>query len=249
MIILGNCIQELGKLEAGIADLIIADPPYGNVLNNSWDRWNPDDYLTFSRQWLAECKRVLKDTGSLYVWTSIGPKSLSSWVCLVEAMRELYVFKDMIVWAKQRGRGNMRGWLYTREEIFWLVKDAKSYVWNKSDQYSTHQYDPSWVKRLGREANPYKRATNVWTDIDEVTIEQAKLSGGRGKRTMLHPAQKPLAAIKRLILAHTQPGDLVLDPFGGSGTTALAAKLTGRNHITIERDSTYVDIIRERLKE
>lgn len=249
MIIHGDCVKELSQLDANIADLIIADPPYGNVLRDSWDRWTPEAYTDFSVAWLWACRRVLKDSGSLYVWTSVGPKSIDSWYSLVTVMRQNFIVKDMIVWAKQRGRGNIRGWLYTREEVFWLVKDPKYYVWNKEHQYSTHQYDPAWVKRLKREDNPYKRATNVWTDIDEVTIEQAKTSGSRGKRTMLHPAQKPVAAMKRIILAHTQSGGLVIDPFGGSGTVALAAKLTGRNCITIEQDSTYVNIIRNRLKD
>jgi DNA modification methylase len=146
----------------------------------------------------------------------------------------------MIVWSKQRGRGNRQGWLFTREEILWATKTDK-YLWNK--QFSKHKYDPLWVKRLKREANPYKRATNVWTDIDEPTIEMAK-QGNKGERKTRHPCQKPLEALKRIILAHTNDGDTVLDPFGGSGSTLIACRELNRKCIIIEKDVDYYNTIR-----
>lgn len=248
-IIHGDCIEHLSKLDAKIASLIVADPPYGMVLNESWDKCGIEAYRDFSKKWLTQCCRVLKDDGSLYVWGSLGTRSAKHWLSMASVLSDVFILKDMVVWSKQRGRGNIRGWLSTREEMLWAIKDEKNYIWNKEFQYSTHKYDESWIKRLGKEDHPYKRATNVWTDIDEVTIEQAKRTGGKGKRITLHPAQKPVVAIERLILAHTIGGDLVIDPFGGSGTTAIAAKRTGRSYIVIEKDENYVSVIQQRLKD
>lgn len=248
-VIHGCCLEVLSGLDAKIASLVVADPPYGMILKESWDKCDVKEYTVFTERWLKECHRVLKDDGSLYVWASIGTRSVKYWLSLASLLSDIFVLKDMVVWSKQRGRGNIRGWLSTREEILWAVKDEKNYIWNKDAQYSTHKYDESWIKRLGKESNPYKRATNIWTDIDEVTIEQAKLTGGKGKRISLHPAQKPVTAINRLILAHTRKDDLVIDPFGGSGTTAISAKMLGRQFIIIEKDEEYVATTNARLME
>lgn len=225
-------------------DLIIADPPYGGILKNEWDQIV--DYPHFTNKWLDTVKPWIKSTGSLYVWCSIGPKS-TSLLDIATKLKSDYIFQDMIVWSKQRGRGNRQGWLFTREECLWATIEEKGYKWNKA--YSTHKYEECWIKRLKREANPYKRATNVWTDIDEPTIEMVKKSGSKGNRKVWHPAQKPLEAIKRIILAHTDEGDLVIDPFAGSGTTALACHELGRKCIIIEKDPNYISIIHNRLNE
>lgn len=218
-------------------DLIIADPPYGGIVNEDWDKI--DDYQSFSEEWLKSCRRVLKPTGSIYVWCSIGEKS-SSLLDIALILKRDWVFRDMIVWAKQRGRGNRRGWLFTREEILWATK-TQEYVWNREHQFSSDKYHPAWIKRLKREDQPYKRATNVWKDIEEPTIKQARESGGRGSRKSLHINQKPAAALKRIILAHTQPGDIVLDPFAGSGETGIVARELGRDFILVEKNREIYD--------
>lgn len=239
-----DCFSFLPTVEPDSIDLIVADPPYGGILKEDWDEIS--NYYTYSKLWLQECKRILKDTGSIYIWCSIGPKS-SSLLDIASILKEDFIFQDMIVWMKQRGRGNRKGWLFTREEILWATK-TKEYIWNKEYQYNTIKYDPSWIKRLGKENNPYKRATNVWIDIEEVSIEQARLSGGKGKREILHPAQKPIKALERIIMAHTNRGDLVLDPFMGSGTTGVVCNTTGRNFIGIERDTSYFNLAKNRIK-
>lgn len=238
-----NCLDFLPTLESSSVDLIIADPPYGNILNISWDKI--DNYYDFSQLWLNECQRILKPTGSIYVWCSIGRKS-SSLLDIAIILKTQFIFQDMIVWSKQRGRGARKGWLFTREELLWATK-TEDYTWNKENQYSTIKYHESWVKRLNKENNPFKRATNVWTDIEEVSIEMARLSGGKGKRKFFHPTQKPLKALERIILAHTKETDLVLDPFMGSGSTGVACKNLGRNFIGIEIDKEYFDVAKERI--
>ncbi len=251
MLICGDCRDELRNIESESVDLVVADPPYGNVTKEHWDKI--DNYYEFSQQWLAECHRILKPTGSIYVWCSIGPKS-SSLLDIAKILKETFVFQDMIVWGKQRGRGNRKGWLFTREEILWATK-SKDYVWNAKYQYSTEKYEESWLKRFrkeaeknGKEFRPYKRATNVWKDISEVTIENVKESGTKGSRQVYHPNQKPFRAIERIILAHTKPGDFIVDPFGGSGTTAIVCKYHERNCTIIEREVDLCEIIRTRLE-
>jgi len=133
-----DCTEELKNHEDNKFDLIIADPPYGNLINEQWDKF--ENYYNFSESWLKECYRVLKETGSIYVWCSIGPKS-SSLLDIAKILKENWIFQDMIVWNKQRGRGNKRGWLFTREEILWATKHPKNYIWNKKFQYSTHKYE------------------------------------------------------------------------------------------------------------
>jgi DNA modification methylase len=236
--------EALSSVKENTFDLIIADPPYGNLLDEQWDKIK--DYPKFTHEWMSECHRVLKDTGSIYVWCSIGRKS-TSLVDIYHEIKSNWILQDMIVWSKQRGRGNRAGWLFTREEILWATK-TNDYFWNRKEQYSTATYDPAWAKRLGKEDFPYKRATNVWTDIDEPTIEMVKNSGGRGSRQTLHPAQKPEAAIRRLVLAHTEPGYKVLDAFSGSGTTALVCKTLGLDCMAIESDEKYIEIINGRLE-
>lgn len=242
-----DCLDYLPTLPSNSIDLIIADPPYGNVVKENWDKTGLESYKKFTEGWLLRCHRVLKETGSIYVWQSLGDITAKYWLSLLDILSDQFCFKNMIIWVKQRARGNIKGWMFTREEILWATKDPKNYIWNKEHQYSSEKYHESWIKRLGKENNPYKRATNVWTDIEEVTIEQARLSGGRGSRKILHPTQKPLKAYERIVLSHTQPGDIVLDPFGGSGTTAVVCENLNRQYIVIEKDKTYYDIMVERL--
>lgn len=244
MLIFGDCNTALLLIEPESVDLIIADPPYGNLVNKDWDKI--DDYPAFSQKWLDSCRRVLKPAGSIYVWCSIGEKS-SSLIDIAAILKNDWHFRDMIVWAKQRGRGNRRGWLFTREEILWATK-GKEYVWNREHQYSGEKYHESWIKRLGKEENPYKRATNVWKDIEEPTIAAARASGGRGKRDVLHINQKPAKALERIILAHTAPDDLVLDPFAGSGETGIVAAALNRKFIMVEKDRETYDKMCDRFK-
>jgi site-specific DNA-methyltransferase (adenine-specific) len=242
-VVCADVITYLPTIEESSVSLIIADPPYGSIVNETWDKVK--DYAEFTEKWLIPCQRVLKDTGSICVWCSLGEKS-SSLLDVAAVLKEYFIFRDMVVWAKQRGRGNRRGWLFTREEILWATKTS-DYVWNKDSQYSTLKYDEGWIKRLKKESNPFKRATNVWTDIEEVSIEMARLSGGRGVRKSLHPTQKPEKAIERLVKAYTSEGDLVLDLFSGSGTTSAVCKRLNRRFVAVEQDESYCNIIKERL--
>lgn len=225
-------------------DLLLTDPPYGDsVVNHAWDKIT--NYSEFTESWFPIVP--LKGTSQALVFCSMGRKS-DSLIVLAEHMKRQMMFQDMIVWQKQRGRGNRRGYLFVREEILWATV-SNNYVWNVDAQYSTQKYHESWIKRLGKQGNPYKRMTNVFTDIEEVTIEAARTSGSRGNRKTLHPTQKPVSILQRFLKSHTLSGGTVVDPFAGSGTTGVACKLEGRKAVLIEISEEYCEKAADRLRQ
>jgi len=234
-----DCVQGLNLIEDNSVDLIIIDPPY-IVTKEQWDKKD-----VVSPQLSKELFRVLKSTGNFYCWGGIGEKSqtIINWFLIFKNTG--WYFKDWITWKKQRGMGMRKGWLYTREEVLWFVKDNKKFIWNTECQYSTEKYDDAWIKRLKKE---YKRLTNVWTDIKEETL--SGLTGIKDiiKKDKNHFTPKPEKAIERIILAHTTKNDIVLDCFLGSGTTAYCAKKLNRNYIGIDNNKYYCEIAEERLE-
>lgn len=216
-------------------DLIILDPPYLTT-NEKWDKEEIID-SDFSK----ELFRVGKNSSSLYAWCGIGEKS-QSLIRWFPIFKELWHFKDLITWKKQRGIGMRKGWLYTREELLWFVKDNSQFVWNKENQYSNVKREKSnygYILSNGKSADSYikseyKRFTNVWDDISETSFNTSK----NGKINV-HFTPKPEKAIERIILAHTKEGDLIFDPFLGSGTTITVCKRLNRRLIGIELDENY----------
>jgi len=191
-------------------------------------------------EFIIECFRILKDTGSLYCWCGIGEKSQS----LIEFFLlfhnvNLFTFKDLITWKKNRGIGMRKGWLYTREEILWYVKDNKQYTWNKNNQYSTEKRAYNIVKKGGIKVNKsdFKRITNIWTDINEVGYGDNPHNYREKRIKINHSTPKPIEVIKRLILLHTKENDVVADFFLGSGVTIDACKELNRQCIGCELDA------------
>ena len=153
---------------------------------------------------------------------------------------EQFHFKDLVTWKKKRGIGMRKGWLYTREEIMWFVKDNKKFIWNKDQQYSE---EPNQFKKGfgGHKCkSEFKRITNVWTDVPEILTR-------RGKKTN-HATPKPNKALERIIKCHTNPGDTVLDPFSGSGSALFAAKNLGRDYIGFELNEEIYEETKENLE-
>jgi len=234
-LIKGTWQEELPKLGNDSVDLIIIDPPY-LVTKEKWDKEE-----VVNSELSQQLFRIAKTSCSLYIWCGIGEKS-QSLIRWFPIFSEDWYFKDLITWKKQRGIGMRKGWLYTREECMWFVKDNSKFVWNKENQYSEEKYDPAWVKRLGKE---YKRISNVWSDINEFTLSGATGIKNIKKKLGTHFTPKPLKAIKRIILAHTKEGDTVLDCFLGSGTTMQACNELNRNCIGIEKEQEYYDYCKQ----
>ena len=235
VIINGDNIREMSKLPPESIDLIFADPPYfmqtTGILrrvegtefqgcNDDWDKFpSLDDYVDFSRQWLSQCKRLLKPSGSLWV---IG--SMQCIYTLGSVMQSLgFWFINDIIWHKTNPTPNFKGTRLnnSHETLLWAVKD-------KSSRF-TFNY------KTAKHLNDGKQLGSVWRFPVCSGSERLKDSQGR----KLHNTQKPQALLERVIAISSKPGDLVLDPFGGTMTTGAAAKKLGRKYIMIERDKDY----------
>ena len=242
-IIIGDCLEELAKLPAASVDLIFADPPYnlqleGDLLrpNNTrvdgvdddWDKFSDfAEYDRFSRAWLGECRRVLKRDGAIWL---IG--SYHNIFRLGAALQDLgFWIQNDIVWRKSNPMPNFRGRRFTNahETLIWAGRDQKSRV--------TFNYEAMKV------GNDDLQMRSDWLFPICSGPERLKDEGGR----KAHPTQKPEALLHRILLATTNAGDVVLDPFFGTGTTGAVARRLGRRWIGIERDPDYARAATERI--
>ena len=242
-IIEGDCIEALASLPTGSADLVFADPPYnlqlgGELLrpnntrvdgvNHDWDKF--DDFATydrFSRAWLKECRRVLKPDGAIWV---IG--SYHNIFRLGAALQDLgFWLMNDVVWLKTNPMPNFKGTRFTNAH--------ETLIWASRSQASRPTFNYDSLKAF----NDDLQMRSDWLIPICSGPERLRDDGGR----KAHPTQKPEALLRRVIMATTKPGDLVLDPFFGTGTTGAAAKSLGRRYLGIERDSDYVAAAQERL--
>jgi modification methylase len=242
-VLVGDCIQELRKLPSESVDLVFADPPYNLQLasellrpNNTrvdgvdddWDKFSSfTAYDNFCRAWLTECRRILKPDGALWV---IG--SYHNVFRLGAALQDLgFWIQNDIIWRKVNPMPNFRGKRFTNahETLIWAGRDQKSRV--------TFNYES--LKAL----NDDIQMRSDWLYPICAGPERLKDDGGR----KAHPTQKPEALLGRVLLATTNVGDIVLDPFFGTGTTGAVAQRLGRRWIGIERDEDYARAARERI--
>ena len=244
-ILAGDCIDVMRGIPDASVDAIFADSPYNlqlgsktlyrpedqtaaRAVRDSWDSFESSaEYDEFTRKWIAECKRVLKPDGSF--WT-IG--SYHNIFRIGAIMQDLgfWILND-IIWVKTNPMPNFRGTRFTNahETLIWATP-------RKTGKY-TFNYET--MKKL----NGGKQMRSNW-DIN-ICLGEERIKDENGKS--LHTTQKPLDLLRRIILASTKPGDIILDPFIGSGTTAAAALELGRNFIGIDRDESYVSAARERV--
>ena len=239
----GECIAELRKLPRSSVDLVFADPPYNLQLDrtllrpndsvvdgvdDAWDKFASfADYDRFCREWLAECRRVLKPDGAIWV---IG--SYHNVFRLGTALQDLgFWMQNDIIWRKVNPMPNFRGKRFTNahETLIWAGRDRKSKV--------TFNYDG--LKAGGDDV----QMRSDW--LFPICSGPERLKDDDGRKA--HPTQKPESLLHRIIVATTKPGDVVLDPFFGTGTTGAVAKRLGRRWIGIERDPDYVRAATDRI--
>jgi modification methylase len=244
-IITGDCLAVMAAQPAASVDLVFADPPYNLQLsgdlhrpNNSrvdgveadWDKF-PDfaAYDHFTRSWLGECRRLLKPSGALWV---IGTYHNIFRIGAVLQDLGFWVLND-IVWRKTNPMPNFRGRRFTNahETLLWCATSREA-------RY-TFNYDS--MKAL----NDDLQMRSDW--LIPLCGGPERLRDGDGKKA--HPTQKPEALLHRVLLASTRPGDIVLDPFFGTGTTGAVAKRLGRRFVGIERDPAYAVVARRRIAE
>jgi modification methylase len=242
-ILVGDCLTELKRIPSGSVDLVFADPPYNLQLSGSltrpdqskvdavddhWDQFeNFEAYDRFTKGWLAECRRILKPTGALWV---IGSYHNIFRVGSILQDLGFWILND-VVWRKTNPMPNFRGRRFTNahETLIWAARDA-------STKYTFH-YEAMKV------FNDDLQMRSDWTLSLCTGAERLKNADG----DKLHPTQKPEALLHRVLLSTTNPGDVVLDPFFGTGTTGAAAKQLGRIFIGIEREEQYAEAALARI--
>ena len=245
LVIEGDCIARMNALPEGCADLIFADPPYNlqlrgdlhrpdqskvDAVDDHWDQFDSfADYDRFTKEWLTAARRVLKDTGSIWV---IG--SYHNIFRVGATLQDLgfWILND-VIWRKSNPMPNFRGKRFTNahETMLWATKHPK--------QQYTFNYEA--MKALNDEL----QMRSDWTL--PICAGHERLKGADGQKA--HSTQKPESLLHRVIVSSTKPGDVILDPFFGSGTTGAVAKRLGRHFIGIEREKTYADIARARIAE
>ncbi len=243
-IIAGDCIEVMAALPGASVDMVFADPPYNLQLagelqrpDNSrvdgveeeWDRFADfASYDRFSEAWLRAARRLLKPEGTLWV---IG--SYHNIFRVGARLQDLgYWILNDVVWRKTNPMPNFRGRRFTNAH--------ETMIWCARDREARYRFNYEAMKSLNDEL----QMRSDW--LLPICNGGERLKDADGRKA--HPTQKPEALLHRVILASTQPGDLVLDPFFGTGTTGVVAKRLGRRYIGIERDRRYIALAEKRLK-
>ena len=232
-LITGNAITKLKLLNDDSVDLIIADPPYnlGKDYIDTNDKLPFKEYMQFTREWLNESIRVLKDGGTIYVF--MGMRLISYLFQLLDNDDRMN-FLSWITWHYTQGVGKKKGWSSRHDDILMFTK-GKNYTFNLDAIRIPQKYYRSINNMRG--ANP----GNVW--------EFSHIHYSQKNRASQHPTQKPEGVIERMVLASSNVGDTVLDPFSGSGTTMRVVQQLDRNGIGIEIEPKYIEETKKRLAE
>ena len=242
--ICGNAFDVLEKLPARKFDLLFADPPYNLTKNFGAEKFrqtSAEDYEAWLDSWLAKAVRLLKLTASIYIcgdWRSAS--------AIQRTGTKYFRLQNRITWEREKGRGANKNWKSASEDIWFFTA---------SDDYF---FDAEAVKIKRRVLAPYREngapkdwetneegnfrstsASNLWTDL---TVPFWSMP-----ENTTHPTQKPEKLLAKIILASTRENDFILDPFAGSGTTAVVAKKLNRNYTSIEADENYCLLAEKRL--
>lgn len=248
----GDCIAVMAKWNAGCMDAIYADPPYNashknlNLPNNKtggafykvnekWDLFGSDDYAKFTNAWVEQAARLLKPSGSLFIACSMHNIA----EVIFAAKKAMLKQNNIIVWHKTNAMPSIakRTFTYTTEYTCWFVKGS-GWTFNYHD---IKKYNPKRTK----DNNPKQMP-----DFIELPIVQGKERlHKKDSNRALHPTQKPEKLIEVLLAATTKPNDIVLDPFIGTGTTAIVAEMLGRQWLGIETDADYIKAANKRICE
>jgi modification methylase len=243
-IIQGDCIEVLNSLPEKSIDLIFADPPYNlqlqnelhrpnmtkvDAVNDEWDQFASfKEYDAFTREWLTACKRVLKPAGSIWV---IG--SYHNIFRVGSIMQDLgfWILND-VIWIKTNPMPNFRGTRFTNAH--------ETLIWASTGKGARYTFNYQAMKML----NGGKQMRSDWWLLSLATgAERVRDEDGN----KAHSTQKPESLLYRVILSSSNPGDVVLDPFFGSGTTGAVAKRLHRNWIGIEREEKYIKVAQKRI--
>jgi len=235
-IICGDCIEVLSNVDEPFADLIFADPPFniGYKYDKYYDKVKSKNYVAWTKEWMKACKKVLKPHGSFYI--AIGDEYAAN-VKLIADDLGLFM-RNWIIWHYTFGQQTKNKFARAHTHIFYFVNHKKNFTFN---EHAVRVPSDRQLIYNDRRANPKGKMPNdVWDEFPRVC-------GTFKERTGWHPCQMPENLLKRIIAVSSNPGDCVLDPFCGSGTTAAAAYQLNRNYVCIEISPQYVEKANERL--
>ncbi|MDR1005615.1 MAG: site-specific DNA-methyltransferase [Bacteroidales bacterium] len=239
----GDCIELLKKIPDNSVDLIFADPPYNlqlngelyrpnqtkvDAVNDAWDKFSSkEDYDLFTEKWMQECFRILKNSGSFWV---IGTYHNIFRVGNILQNVGFWILND-VIWVKPNPMPNFKGTRFNNahETLIWATK-------SKHSNYTFHYHS---LKAMN---DDLQMRSDWWIPICQGE-ERIRVNGQKA-----HSTQKPAELLFRIILSTSNPNDIVLDPFSGSGTTATVAKRLGRRFIAFDKEPFYVDVAMQRLE-
>jgi len=243
-IICGDAFEILKRLPENSFDLMFADPPYNLTKNfgeNSFRQTSLEDYENWLDSWLKETVRLLKPTASVYVcgdWRSAS--------AIQRVGMKYFKLRNRITWEREKGRGALSNWKNAAEDI-WFFTAGDDYVFNTEAvkikrkvlaPYTENGKPKDWQQSAGGNFR-LTAPSNLWTDL---TVPFWSMP-----ENTVHPTQKPEKLLAKIILASSNENDLILDPFLGSGTTAVVAKKLNRNFVAIEADENYCLLAEKRL--
>jgi len=235
-IICGDCIEVLGKVRKPFADLIFADPPFniGYKYDKYYDKVKSKNYIGWTKEWMAVCKKVLKPHGSFYI--AIADEYAANVKIIADALG--LFLRNWLIWHYTFGQQTKNKFARSHTHIFYFVNDEKNFTFN---DYAVRVPSDRQLIYNDKRANPAgKMPDDVWS-------QYSRVCGTFKERTGWHPCQMPESLLKRIIAASSNPGDCVLDPFSGSGTTAAAAYQLDRNYVAVEVSQRYVENAKKRL--
>ena len=241
----GDMLSVCAFLPEKSVDLLIADPPYNltkSYNGSTFSKRKTADYESYTRQWLTAVKPLLKDTASIYVccdWESS--------LIIGAVLQEFFTVRNRITWQREKGRGAKANWKNGMEDI-WFATVGEEYTFNL-DAVKIRKKVIAPYRENGKPKDWQQTAQGNFRDTcpsnfwDDITVPFWSMP-----ENTAHPTQKPEKLIAKLILASSDPGQIILDPFLGSGTTSVVAKKLGRRFIGIEQQDTYCVWAQQRLE-
>src|SRR3954452_1348603 len=261
-IVQGDCIKVLNEGPEGWVDLVFADPPFniGYLYHGYNDERKTDDYLKFSEDWMRAVYRALKPTGSFYL--AIGDEYAAD-LCVIARRKIGFHMRNWIIWHYTFGQQTKKMFAKSHTHILYFSKsvpeagmgnitfnaDAVRVASARQTTYGDVRANPkgklpddTWFLR------PQEAAPHAYFEPGCDTWNVSRVCGTFNEREGFHGCQMPIGVLNRIIQASSNPGDVVLDPFNGSGTTVVAAALLGRQYVGLEQSEKYVEFARKRLE-
>lgn len=236
-IINGDSFQVMKQLPANSIDLALVDPPYN--LNKKYDgmtfkQMKPEKYQAYTEKWINELKPLLKPNASVYVFADWETS-----IALAPVLGKYFTIKNRITWQREKGRGALTNWKNSSEDIWFLTNDSHNYTFNV-DQVKQRRQVVAPYKENGHAKDWQATNTGNFRDTmpsnlwDDISIPYWSMPENTN-----HPTQKPEKLMAKVILASSNPGDTILDPFAGAGSSLVTAKKLNRHFIGIEQSLLY----------